>query len=795
MNVITKTIQLADGRTITIETGKVAKQADGSVMLRMNNTVLLATVCAAKDAVPGTDFMPLQVDYREQYSAAGRFPGGFTKREGKPSDNEILTSRLVDRVLRPLFPSNYHAEVYVNVMLLSADGVDQPDALAGFAASAALACSDIPFECPISEVRVARVNGEYVINPTFGQMKQADMDIMVGASAENIMMVEGEMNEVSEQDLLGALKAAMAAIKPMCELQTELSKELGTDVKREYDHEVNDEALRERMNKELYQPAYDITKQALEKHARAEAFEKLLEDFKEKFFAERATVLSGSAAEAPEISDDEYSAMMDRYYHDVERDAMRRCILDEGIRLDGRKTDEIRPIWCEVSPLPMPHGSAIFTRGETQSLSTCTLGTKLDEKLVDDVLDRGYMRFLLHYNFPPFCTGEAKAQRSVGRREIGHGHLAWRGLKGQIPEDFPYTVRLVSQILESNGSSSMATVCAGTLALMDAGVPMKKPVSGIAMGLIKNPGEDKYAVLSDILGDEDHLGDMDFKTTGTRDGLTATQMDIKCDGLSFDILEKALMQAKAGREHILNCLTDTIAEPRAEFKPQVPRIVQIEIPKEFIGAVIGPGGKIIQQMQEDTKTTITIDEVDGVGKVQVSGPDKDSIDAALQKIRAIVAIPEVGEVYEGTVRSIMPYGCFVEIMPGKDGLLHISEIDWKRLETVEEAGIKEGDKITVKLLEIDPKTGKYKLSHRVLIPKPEGYVERERPARRERGDRPERGERRPRPERGERRPRPERPERGEHRPHGEHHEEEPYRDPAQQQEPKDFSDALDHMDF
>ena len=685
-------------------------------------------------------------------------------------------------------------------MLLSADGVDQPDALAGFAASAALACSDIPFECPISEVRVARVNGEYVIDPTFEQMKQADMDIMVGASAENIMMVEGEMKEVSEQDLLGALKAAMEAIKPMCELQTQLSKELGKDVKREYNHEVNDEALRERMNKELYQPAYDITKQALPKQDRADAFEKLLADFKEKFFAERKEALAGQTAEntvldgsAVEISDDEYEAMMERYYHDVERDAMRRCILDEGIRLDGRKTTDIRPIWCEVSPLPMPHGSAIFTRGETQSLSTCTLGTKLDEKLVDDVLDKSYMRFLLHYNFPPFCTGEAKAQRSVGRREIGHGHLAWRGLKGQIPEDFPYTVRLVSQILESNGSSSMATVCAGTLALMDAGVPMKKPVSGIAMGLIKNPGEDKYAVLSDILGDEDHLGDMDFKTTGTRDGLTATQMDIKCDGLSFDILEKALMQAKAGREHILNCLTDTIAEPRAEFKPQVPRIVQIEIPKEFIGAVIGPGGKIIQQMQEDTGTSINIDETDGVGKVQVAGPDKEAIDAALAKIKAIVAIPEVGEVYDGVVRSIMPYGCFVEIMPGKDGLLHISEIDWKRLETVEEAGIKEGDHIKVKLLEIDPKTGKYKLSHRVLIEKPEGY--QERPARRERSERPERGDRRqPRQDRGERgdrrQPRQDRGERFQHQGQGEQ-----YHDPAENREPKDFSDALDHMDF
>ena len=782
MNVITKSIQLPDGRTITIETGKVAKQADGSVMLRMNNTVLLATVCAAKDAVPGTDFMPLQVDYREQYAAAGRFPGGFTKREGKASDNEILTSRLVDRVLRPLFPSNYHAEVYVNVMLFSADGVDQPDALAGFAASAALACSDIPFECPISEVRVARINGEYVIDPTFEQMKEADMDIMVGASAENIMMVEGEMKEVSEQDLLGALKAAMDAIKPMCELQAELSKELGKDVKREYDHEVNDEELRERMNKELYQPAYDVTKQALEKHARAEAFEKILSDFKEKYAAEHADLTEDEL--------EEKYAMMDRYYHDVERDAMRRCILDEGIRLDGRKTDEIRPIWCEVSPLPMPHGSSIFTRGETQSLTTVTLGTKLDEKLVDDVLDKSYQRFLLHYNFPPFCTGEAKAQRGVGRREIGHGHLAWRGLKEMIPADFPYTVRVVSQIMESNGSSSMATVCAGTLALMDAGVPMKKPVSGIAMGLIKNPGEDKYAVLSDILGDEDHLGDMDFKTTGTKDGLTATQMDIKCDGLSFDILEKALMQAKAGREHILKCITDTIAEPRPELKPHVPRIEAFEIPKEFIGAVIGPGGKIIQQMQEDTGATITIDEEDGVGKIQVSGPNKESIDTAIAKIKAIVAIPEVGEVYEGTVRSIMPYGCFVEFMPGKDGLLHISEIDWKRLETVEEAGIKEGDKITVKLLEIDPKTGKFKLSHRVLVEKPADYVEPQQ-RRRERGDRPERGERRDRGERrndrGERRPRLERGERRERN--------DEYQAPAENNEPKDFTDELDKMDF
>lgn len=767
MNVITKSVQLPDGRTITIETGKVAKQADGAAVLRMGNTVLLATVCAAKDAVPGTDFMPLQVDYREQYSAAGRFPGGFTKREGKASDEEILTSRLVDRALRPLFPSNYHAEVYVQVMLLSADGVDQPDALAGFAASAAMACSDIPFEYYISEVRVASINGEYVVNPTFQQMEEADMDIMVGATKDNIMMVEGEMKEVSEQDLIGALKVAAEAIKPMCELQYELAKEKGTDVKREYDHEVNDEELREQIKTELYKPAYDINHQALEKHARQDAFDKVLADFLEKYDAAHA-----------DLSEDELEekhAEATRYYDDVLRDAMRRCILDEGLRLDGRATTDIRPIWCEVSPLPMPHGSAIFQRGETMSLSTCTLGTKMDEKLIDGVLEKSYQRFLLHYNFPPFSTGEAKAQRGVGRREIGHGHLAWRGLKGQIPADFPYTVRLVSQILESNGSSSMATVCAGTLALMDAGVPMKKPVSGIAMGLIKNPGEDKYAILSDILGDEDHLGDMDFKTTGTRDGLTATQMDIKCDGLSFEILEEALMQAKAGREHILNCMMETISEPRAEMKPQVPRIVALDIPKEFIGAVIGPGGKIIQQMQEDTGATITIEETEGKGHVQVSAPNKDSIDAALAKIKAIVAVPEVGEVYEGTVRSIMPYGCFVEILPGKDGLLHISEIDWKRLETVEEAGIKEGDKIKVKLMEIDPKTGKYKLSHRVLMEKPEGYVERER---------------RPRPERGERRPR--RDDRHEGR--GERPARQPrrYEHRGEEQAPRDFNDSLDH---
>ena len=744
MNVITKKVSLPDGREISIETGKLAKQADGSVMLRMGDTMLLATVCAAKDAVPGTDFMPLQVEYREKYAANGRFPGGFTKREGKASDEEILTCRLVDRALRPLFPSNYHAEVYVNVNVFSADGKDMPDALAGFAASAALAASDIPFEGPISEVRVARINGEFVINPTFEQLKEADMDLMVGATEENIMMVEGEMKEVQEQDLLEALKAAHEAIKPQCRIQKELMKELGTDVKREYCHEVNDDELKADLQAKCYQPAYDVTKQALEKHARAEAFEKIREDYKEAYAAAHA-----------ELSEDELEekyALIDRYYHDVERDAMRRCILDEGIRLDGRKTTDVRPIWCEVSPLPGPHGSAIFTRGETQALATATLGTKLDEKLVDGALERYYMKFLLHYNFPPFSTGEAKAQRGVGRREIGHGHLAWRGIKGQIPADYPYTIRVVSDVLESNGSSSMATTCAGTLALMDAGVPIKNPVAGIAMGLIKNPGEDKYAILSDILGDEDHLGDMDFKTTGTKNGLTATQMDIKCDGLSYEILEKALMQAKASREHIMGEMMKTISEPRPELKPHVPRIEQIIIPKEFIGAVIGPGGKVIQQMQEDTQTTITIEEEDGVGKVQISAPDKTAIEAAMAKIKAIVAIPEVGEVYQGTVRSVMPYGCFVEFLPGKDGLLHISEIDWKRLETVEEAGIKEGDSIEVKLIDIDQKTGKFKLSRRVLIEKPEDYVERPQ---RERRPRPERGDRRPRRE--ERQPRAEEP--------------------------------------
>ena len=722
INPIVKTIELPDGRTITLETGKLAKQADGSVMLRMGNTMLLATVCAAKDAVPGTDFMPLQVEYKEKFSAAGRFPGGFTKREGRASDYEILTCRLVDRALRPLFPDNFHAEVYVNIILFSADGVDMPDALAGLAASAALAVSDIPFGGPISEVRVARINGEFVINPTFEQLANADMDLMVGATYENIMMVEGEMSEVSEQDLIAALKAAHEAIKPMCKAQMELAEEVGSTVKREYNHEVNDEELRKAVHDACYQKAYEIAASGnRNKHEREEAFTAIREDFKSQYSEEEL---------------EEKAPLIDRYYHDVEKEAMRRCVLDEGKRLDGRKTTDIRPIWCEVSPLPGPHGSSIFTRGETQSLSTVTLGTKLDEKIVDDVLTHGKERFLLHYNFPPFSTGEAKAQRGVGRREIGHGHLAWRALKGQIPADYPYVVRVVSDILESNGSSSMATVCAGTLALMDAGVKIKNPVSGIAMGLIKNPGEEKYAVLSDILGDEDHLGDMDFKVTGTKNGITATQMDIKCDGLTYDILEKALLQAKEGREYILGKLVETIAEPREDLKPHAPRIETMTIPKEFIGAVIGPGGKIIQGMQEETGATITIEEIDNVGRIEIAGTCKQSIDDAIRMIKAIVAVPEIGEVYKGKVRSIMPYGAFVEFLPGKDGLLHISEFDWKRLETVEETGIKEGDEIEVKLLDIDQKTGKFKLSHRVLLPKPEGY--QERPARRERPE----GERR-----------------------------------------------------
>ncbi len=695
---------MSDGRTITIETGKLAKQADGSVMVRMGNTMLLATVCSAKDAVPGTDFMPLSVDYKEKFASNGRFPGGFTRREGRLDDYEILISRLVDRALRPLFPSDYHAETVVNVTMYSADGIDMPDALAGLAASAALSVSDVPFEGPISEVRVARIDGQFVVDPTFEQLEKADMDIMVAATLDNIMMVEGEMNEVGEDDLLEALKVAHEAIKIHCQAQLELMQEVGK-AKRVYCHEENDDELKEKVRKECYDKAYQMAASSCaDKHKREEGFKAIVEEFKAQFSEEELETKG---------------ALIDKYYHDVEKDAMRRCVLDEGKRLDGRKLNEIRPIWCEAGYLPGPHGSAIFTRGETQSLSTVTLGTKQDEKIIDEALIQGHDRFLLHYNFPPFSTGEARTVRGVGRREVGHGHLAWRALKRMIPEGYPYVVRVVSDILESNGSSSMATVCAGCLALMDAGVPIKKPVAGVAMGLISENKGTNYAVLSDILGDEDHLGDMDFKVTGTKDGITATQMDIKVDGLSYEILAKALAQAKEGRLHILGKITDTLAEPRADLKPHAPRIEVMEIPKEFIGAVIGPGGKIIQGIQAETGATISIEEVDDCGRVEIAATNKEALDGAKAKIKAIVAIPEVGEVYSSTVKSIMPYGAFVEFMPGKEGLLHISEIEWKRFESMEDTGLKEGDTIDVKLLDIDQKTGKFKLSHKVLIPKPE----------------------------------------------------------------------------
>ena len=755
---VKKTIDLGDGRQITIETGKLAKQADGAVEVRMGNTMLLATVCSAAEANEGVDFMPLTVEYKEKYASIGRYPGGFLKREGRASDYEILTSRLVDRVLRPLFPENYHAETFVNVTLFSADENEAPDALAGIAASAALACSDIPFNGPISEVRVARVDGEWVINPTFDQIERADIELMVGATYDNIMMVEGEMDEVSEAELLEALKVAHAEIKKHCLAQMELMKEAGKEQKREYNHEVNDEALRADVREKCYDKAYAIAKAgSADKHWRNDSFKAVRDEYIDSL---------------PEMTEEQLAlytpekriAMVKRYYHDVEKEAMRRCVLDEGIRLDGRKTTDIRPIWCEIDYVPGPHGSAVFTRGETQALVTATLGTTLDEKIIDDVLNQSKERFLLHYNFPPFSTGEARPQRGVGRREIGHGNLAHRALKRMFPDGFPYTCRIVSDILESNGSSSMATVCGGTLALLDAGVKMKRPVAGVAMGLISDAGNVKYAVLSDILGDEDHLGDMDFKVTGTEKGITATQMDIKCDGLSYEILEKALEQARQGRMHILNIISETIPEAREDYKPHVPRLVTIEIPKEMIGAVIGPQGKVIQAMQEETGTTISIDEDEktGVGRVEIASKDAAGIDAALARIKAIVAQPEEGEIYEGTVRSILDFGAFVEFMPGRDGLLHISEISWNRLDSMDQSGLKEGDKVKVKLIEIDKKTGKYRLSMRVLTEKPEGYVEREarprreggdRGPRRERGDRPERGDRAPRRESGDRQPR------------------------------------------
>ena len=737
-NAVQKTITLADGREIMIETGKLAKQADGSVVVRMGDTMLLGTVVAAKDAKEGTDFMPLQVEYKEKYASCGRFPGGFMKREGKAGDSEILVARLIDRALRPLFPADYHAEVFVTVNLISAEKDIQPDALAGLAASAALAVSDIPFGGPISEVRVARIGGEYVINPGFEAMKSADLDIMVGGTIDNILMVEGEMNEVSEEVMLGAIMFAHEEIKKHCAVQIELMKELGKDVKREYCHETNDEELRQTIITELYDKAYAIATSGTMKHERAEAFDALEAEFASRYTEEEL---------------EEKAPLIHKYFHDdVQKKAMRNMILDEGKRLDGRRTDEIRPIWCEVDYLPCAHGSAIFTRGETQSLTTVTLGTKLDEKQKDEVLVQGSEQFVLHYNFPPFSTGEARPARGLSRREIGHGHLAWRALKPMVPigEENPYAVRVVSDILESNGSSSMATVCAGTLALMDAGVKLRKPVSGIAMGLISDSATGRWAVLSDILGDEDHLGDMDFKVTGTRDGITATQMDIKVDGLSYEVLAKALEQARQGRLHILNKMVETIAEPREDYKPFVPRIVQISIPQEFIGAVIGPGGKVIQEIQKTTGTTITITEVDEKGIVDIFGQDKEALDAALARIKGIVAVPEIGETYNGKIRSIVDFGAFVEILPGKDALLHISEIDYKRFETMEETGLKEGDMIEVKLIAKDAKTGKLKLSRKALLPKPEGWVEREPCERKPRpeGDKGEkRGERGPRRER------------------------------------------------
>ena len=750
MNIVTKEIALPDGRVIKLETGKLAKQADGAVMATLGNTMILATVCSAKDAVPGTDFMPLTVEYKEKFASAGRFPGGFTRREGKASDYEILIARLIDRALRPLFPSNYHAETFVNVTMYSADGIDMPESIAGLAAGAALACSDIPFEGPVSEVRVARVDGKMVINPTFEQCEHADLELMVAATYDNIMMVEGEMKEVPEAVMLEAIKAAHEAIKPQCLAINEMMKAYGKETKREYCHEVNDEELKQAVHDYSYARAYaQATSADTDKHHREEMFNQIREDFK----AEKADYMA-QRAEALGVDIDEIAALVDRYYHDVEKEAMRRAVLDEGKRLDGRKTTEIRPIWCEVGYLPGPHGSSIFTRGETQSLSTVTLGTSRDEKIVDEALIQGTDKFLLHYNFPPFSTGEAKAARGVGRREIGHGNLACRALKNMIPEDFPYTVRVVSDILESNGSSSMATVCAGTLALMDAGVPMKKPVSGIAMGLISENQGKNYAILSDILGDEDHLGDMDFKTTGTKDGLTACQMDIKVDGLSYEILENALAQAHEARMYILGKILECMPAPRADLKPHAPRIVSFYIPKDMIGAVIGPGGKIIQGIQAETGAVISIDEDEKGGKVEVASNNGEQMQAAIAKIKAIVALPEVGEEYDSVVKSLMPYGCFVEFMPGKEGLLHISEIDWKRYETMEETGIKEGDHIRIKLLEIDPKTGKFRLSAKALKEKPEGYVEpekRERPRREDRdGARLDRG---PRPER--RGPKPE----------------------------------------
>jgi polyribonucleotide nucleotidyltransferase len=735
---ITKTIDLGDGRTIQIETGKLAKQADGAVVVKMGDTMLLATVVSANEAAANVDFMPLSVDYREKFSAVGRFPGGFMKREARPSDDEILIARLVDRALRPLFPDDYHAETAVMISLISSGKNEMPDCLAGLAASAAIAVSNIPFNGPISEVRVARIKGAFVVNPSAEQLAEADIDIMVGASFDNIMMVEGEMDEVSEEEMLEAIKIAHDNIKIHCKIQEELAAEVGV-VKRTYCHEENDETLRAEIWKATYDKVYTVARSLInDKHLRYASFAQVKEDF---------TIAYSEGKEAGEVN----KTLIGKYYHDVEKEAMRRMILDEGIRLDGRSTTDIRAIWGEIDYLPGSHGSSIFTRGETQSLSSVTLGTKMDEKIIDNVTFKGKERFLLHYNFPPFSTGESKTPRGLSRREIGHGNLAHRALKKMIPEGFPYIVRIVSDILESNGSSSMATVCAGTMAMLDAGINMKRPVSGIAMGLITDKKSNKFAVLSDILGDEDHLGDMDFKVTGTAKGITATQMDIKVDGLSYEVLSKALQQAKEGREHILGKVLEVISVPREDYKPNVPRIVKMTIPKDMIGPVIGPGGKIIQQIQADTKATIAIEEIDDMGYVEISAPDKASIDAAVARIRAIVALPEPGEIYEGKVKSIVQFGAFIEIMPGKEGLLHVSEFDWKRIEKPEDV-LSVGDIVKVKLLEVEQRTGKLKLSMKALMPKPEGFVEREQGNRDQgRGDRDQnrgdrdhgRGERQP----------------------------------------------------
>ena len=746
---IIKTIDLGDGRTITIETGRLARQADGAVVVKMGGTMLLATVVSAKEAKEDVDFMPVSVDYREKFSAAGRFPGGFLKREARPSDDEILIARLVDRALRPLFPADYHAETAVMISLISSDENVMPDALAGLAASAAIQVSDIPFECPISEVRVGRINSEFVINPSAAQLKESDIDIMVGASYDNIMMVEGEMDEVSEEDMLEAIKFAHNAIRVHCVAQEELAKEVGK-TKREYCHEVNDETLREKVHADLYEKCYAIATQRIaDKQLRMSSFSALVDEY----IAEYQEANAGNE----EIDLTQHVKLIKRYYHDVEKEAMRRMILDEGIRLDGRTTTQIRPIWGEVDYLPGSHGSSIFTRGETQSLSSVTLGTKMDEKIIDGVTVQGTEKFLLHYNFPPFCVGEAKTPRGLSRREIGHGNLAYRALKRMIPQDFPYVVRVVSDILESNGSSSMATVCAGTMAMLDAGLKMKRPVAGIAMGLITDKGNKKFAVLSDILGDEDHLGDMDFKVTGTEKGITATQMDIKVDGLSYEIMSQALQQAKQGREHIMGKIMEVISDPRPEFKPNVPRVETVQIPKDMIGPIIGPGGKNIQKLQEETKTTIVIEEKNDFGYVEISGLNKEALDAAKERIKRIIALPEKGEIYKGKVKSITTFGAFIEILPGKEGLLHVSEIAWERVQNTEDV-LKVGEEVEVKLLDID-RDNKLRLSRKALLPKPEGYVERpereNRPPRREGGDRRDnrdRGDRRDNRDRGDRRP-------------------------------------------